>query len=88
MSLWLVFAVTFVIFPGTFFLSHFNFMHNNKSEFVWYAQLMILGFNALDTVGRKAGGMVNPSPGMCYFLSLMRIVFLFTTIYIAKLELS
>lgn len=89
LSLWLVFVVTFIIFPGAFFLSHFNFMRSmGDSEFMWYTQFMILGFNIFDTVGRKLGGVVNVSPNMTYLLSIARIGFLFTTIYIAKGELN
>lgn len=89
MSLWLVFTVTFIIFPGAFFLSHFNFMGKlGDSEFMWYSQMMILGFNVFDTVGRKLGGVIKVSPTMTYVLSIARIAFIFTTIYIAKDEVE
>jgi len=86
-SLWLVFTVTFVVFPGAFFLSHFRFMDGSKAEFEWYAQIVILTFNVMDTLGRKMGGLFTLSPCMAYFLAVLRIGFILTTIFVATMEL-
>lgn len=87
MSLWLVFAITFVVFPGVFFQSHFSFMKNlGGNEQAWYNLTIILLFNVLDTVGRKLGGLINISATMVYILSLARFVFICTTILIATKE--
>lgn len=87
MSLWLVFVVTFVIFPGVFFLSHFKFMGKlDQTEFTWYSLTIILLFNVLDTIGRKLGGMAKVSATVVYILSIARFVFICTTILIATRE--
>lgn len=88
-SLLYVFTITFVVFPGTFFLSHFNFMKNKVgAEFTWYTLIVILMFNVLDTVGRKVGGIVSLSPRKVYALAFARSIFIVTTIYIALDELD
>jgi len=87
LSLMFVFLVTFIIFPGAFFDSHLNEMKNiGSNEFTWYSLTIILIFNVLDTVGRKLGGVFMVSSELTYILSFLRIVFVFTTIFIAKLD--
>ena len=88
-AIWFVFFVTFVIFPGAFFLSHLDFMHKlGKQEFTYYSLIMILAFNVCDTIGRKLGGSVTSSAQLAMLLSLLRFVFIFTTCFIAKKELD
>ena len=83
LSLMWVFIVTFVVFPGAFFDSHFNFMDNSSNEFTWYSLSIILTFNVMDTVGRKLGGLVKVPTPIVHALSLARSLFIVTTILIA-----
>jgi hypothetical protein len=83
-AIFFVFFVTFIIFPGTFFLSHFDFMKSlDSKEFTYYSLLVILTFNVGDTIGRKFGGFYQCPAQMAYFLSFLRLGFVFTTCYIA-----
>ena len=82
MSLWLVFVVTFVVFPGVFLFSHFKFMQDNDKTQSWYSLIVILIFNVLDTTGRKLGGIVTIPSYLVYILSFARIVFIWTSISI------
>lgn len=87
LSMWWVFTVTFIIFPGTFFASHFEFMDKMKKDQVaWYNVTIILLFNILDTVGRKIGGFLNCPNKLIPILAFVRIVFVFTTYYIGHYD--
>jgi hypothetical protein len=65
LSLWGVFFITFVIFPGAFFTSKFKFLDSigekkgAQEETNWYQIIIILLFNIFDTVGRYLGGAIN-----------------------------
>jgi len=83
-SIWFVFFVTFIIFPGTFFDSHFEIMHNiGKTEFTWFTLSIILTFNVLDTIGRKLGGIIQVNIKLTYFLGIFRTVFVIIAIIVA-----
>lgn len=82
-GMWWVFTCTFIVFPGAFFRSKFNFMSGMKDEFAWYITIVILIFNIFDTIGRNLGGKVNLSNAAIPLLSASRIVFLPTTLAIA-----
>ena len=84
LTLMFVFVITFVVFPGAFFDSHFTMMQNlDSTEFTWYSLTVILIFNVCDTIGRKLGGILPVSAGMIYFLGILRFLFIFTTIMFA-----
>jgi len=53
------------------------------SEFTWYSLMIILTFNIMDTVGRKAGGMVTVSTWLTISLSILRVGLIASTILIA-----
>jgi hypothetical protein len=77
MSLLLVFAVSFCVFPGSFFDSHYWFLQSlGAAERSWYQQIVIFLFNFLDTIGRKVGGSVNIPNGLVYILAILRIGFI------------
>jgi hypothetical protein len=82
-SLMWVFIVTFVVFPGAFFDSHFLFMKGDSNEFTWYTLSIILTFNIMDTIGRKLGGMCKVSAKTVHLLSFLRSLFIASTILVA-----
>lgn len=89
LGMWFVFFVTFIIFPGTFFSSQFKFMDGMKKDRVaWYNIAIILGFNITDTVGRKVAGTFSVSNNMVPILSLIRMIFIPTTYFIAHYNSS
>lgn len=79
-SLFFVFIVTFIIFPGAFFDEHFEM----TDSFTNVTLIIILVFNVMDTVGRKFGSMVNLPDGVVYMLSLLRLALVVLTIVIVK----
>ena len=87
MSLYFVFFITFVVFPGAFLDSHFKMMNNiGDTEFSWYSITIITTFNVCDTIGRKLGGIVMIKPRTIYISSLLRTIFIITTIIIANYD--
>ena len=83
----LSFMTTFIIFPGCFLQSSFDFMSSlGDSEFTWYSLFVVIAFNIIDTVGRQAGGICKPSNCVIYLLGFLRLVFIATTVYIPLAE--
>lgn len=86
MALFWVFMVTFIIFPGTFYDSSFNFLSgisDSDERASWYQIIIILLFNVFDTVGRFLGGKVH-IPGPTVILSsVFRVIFVVSTTLIA-----
>jgi len=80
-SLGYIFIVTFIVFPGVFFNSYWSFL-DNKTQRGWYNISIITIFNVCDTIGRKLGGKYMISSGKVIAGSLLRTVFVFTTIMI------
>ena len=62
-NLVLIFAVTFICFPGLTDDSYFNFLAKVRNEANWYNLSCLLMFNLLDTIGRFCGGMESFSLG-------------------------
>lgn len=86
MTLFWVFVVTFIVFPGTFYDSSFDFLSgisNSTSRTSWYQIIIILFFNVFDTVGRWLGGKVHLSGGTVMLSSVLRSVFVVSTTLIA-----
>jgi len=89
LSVWWVFTVTFVIFPGAFFGSKFYFLDNiakktsADNENAWYQLIIIIIFNVVDTIGRYTGGKFQFKKHGVVILGLTRLVFIVTTILIA-----
>lgn len=82
LSLCWVFVVTFIVFNAAFVKAGFDF---NKSDDETQTQLLDqttvnLIFNCLDTLGRYLGGKFILSRRATMALSLLRTVFLFTTL--------
>lgn len=89
LSLWLCFTVTFSLLPGVFLKSHFNFMSKfGKGEFTWYQMMVILSFNILDTIGRRMGSILRVPAPVVYLVALLRVAFVFTSIWIVTSEPS
>lgn len=89
LSLCWVFIVTFIVFPAAFTKAGFDF---NKGDDVtksdqWDQTMVNLTFNCMDTLGRYLGGKFILSPRTTIILSLLRTVFIFTTLATA-VELS
>ena len=96
LSIWFVFFVTFIIFPGVFYDSHFNIMSNiGQTQFTWFTLSIILAFNILDTIGRKLGGYIGAkvegnfskrAQAGIYLMSIGRLLFVVIAILIAMKE--
>jgi len=86
LSNWFVFVATFIIFPGVFFESNFRFMRGMKSEFSWYIIVILLMFNLMDTIGKNLGGKIHLPNKAIPFASLARVVFIPTSIIIARTD--
>lgn len=82
LSLLWVFLVTFVVFASAFIQAGFNFTDNgDKTEAgQWNLTTINLVFNILDTVGRTLGGKVILKRRTVVALSLLRTIFIFTTL--------
>jgi hypothetical protein len=75
--------VTFTVFPGTFFDAHLTMMKNVQDQKSWYFITSTLIFNCLDTCGRFLGGKIMTTSRVVIFGSLLRTIFVVTTILIA-----
>ena len=79
-----VFVVTFTVFPGLYFSAPYDFMINNfkdrKTAISWNNMMVTLIFSILDTIGRWLGSRVNIPQRMVVLLSVLRVVFIATTI--------
>lgn len=88
MAIWLVFFITFAIFPGAFFQSKFYFLdfiadkRGASEENTWYELIMILLFNVMDTVGRYLGGKVQMKGKTAILIGYCRLIFIPSTILI------
>lgn len=85
LSLAWVFIVTFVVFPGAFFqpkatFEFLDFIEDKDERGSWYSLMVILIFNVFDTVGRYSGGIKVFPAKLVIFLSLLRTVFIVTTV--------
>ena len=83
--LW-VFIVTFVIFPGAFYDSSFDMLSSisdKDDRNSWYQIINLILFNVFDTIGRFMGGKFHLSGNTVIGLSVLRSVFIATTILIA-----
>ena len=87
LSLFWVFMLTFIIFPGAFLDSYFDFINNtdlSKDEKLsWYFIALTLLFNVFDTIGRFLGGSYMISTRTIVTSSLLRTAFAVTTTLIA-----
>jgi len=83
LSLWLVFTVTFVVFPGCFLVAGFSFTATSDGDkskkLAWDSMVVNLMFNVFDSIGRFLGGKIMIKKHTVVMLSLARLVFLFTT---------
>ena len=84
MSMWFIFASTFTVFTGAFLKSHFDFMKGMKDREAWYNLSINILFNVFDATGRKLGGSYSISDKLVPILSLLRLVFIPTTLLIAR----
>lgn len=79
LSLMWVFVVTFTVFAAAFLTAGFDFdAGENHAE--WDLQCVMITFNFLDTVGRTLGGRIGLQRRSVMVLSLLRTVFVFTTL--------
>jgi hypothetical protein len=77
---------TFIIFPGTFYISNFKMLDGIEDEeerASWYSIIIILLFNVFDTVGRFMGGKFHLPGKTIITMSILRIVFVASTTLIA-----
>jgi len=83
MALWLVFTVTFTVFPGSFLVAGFGFTSNKENDktqkAAWDLAVTNLMFNVFDSVGRFFGGKIMIKKRTVVMISIARLVFLFTT---------
>jgi hypothetical protein len=79
--------LTFIIFPGAFLDSYFDFINNSDIEenkkTSWYFILLTLLFNVCDTIGRYIGGAWHLPSRVIIIMSVVRTVFALTTTLIA-----
>ena len=84
MSLCWVFIVTFIVFPAAFFKAGFSFDQGHGNDPTTEKQLdatyVNLIFNLMDTIGRWMGGKYVLSSRTTIGLSILRTVFIFTTL--------
>lgn len=83
LALFFVFFVTFLVFPGFFWASSFDFLDGANSKDSWNQVDYLILFNIFDTVGRTAGGKLHIPSSAVIALSISRILILSTTIIIA-----
>lgn len=74
-----VFIVTFTVFAAAFLTAGFDF-DDGTNYAQWDLQVVMIIFNFLDTVGRSLGGRIALERRTVMILSLLRTVFIFTTL--------
>ena len=84
-SLMLVFAITFLCFPGLSDDSYFSFLHGVRNEANWYNITSLMINSSTDTFGRFIGGLkgFDLNRKTIAILSIGRIVFFGTFLLIA-----
>jgi hypothetical protein len=81
----LVFAITFLIYPGTFLGTTFNFLKGNSSEKAWFNILMITIFSFGDTLGRfLAGPLKLFTSKTVVILTFGRLIFITSAVLVQK----
>ena len=80
MSLWFIFTLTFLIFPGAFFRAQIQFTKDwGKNAFNWFTLLHLILYNTFDTVGRKLAPLYILPVNCVVLLSIARVTFFITT---------
>lgn len=90
-SLGLVFFITFVVFPGSFMAAQLQFWDDAfanepdadtkaKEVGAWTFNFVATFFSVFDTIGRYLGGKINTGKNVTIAMSLVRVVFVATTI--------
>jgi hypothetical protein len=87
LSMYWVFTLTFIVFPGLFFKQEVAFLKDNMSESnygAWKTTMISFIFALFDTVGRSIAGKLILKKGPIIILSLLRAVFFVTTFMIVN----
>lgn len=87
LSMYWVFLLTFIVFPGLFFKQEVAFLKKKLSESdygAWKNTMISFIFAVFDTVGRSFGGKLILQKKSIIFLSLSRSVFFVTTFLIVN----
>lgn len=81
----LVFAITFLVYPGNYLDTHFDFLNNSTSANAWFNILMISIFSFGDTVGRALAKPLRVfGPKTIIFFTVGRLIFIATAILVQK----
>ncbi|CAI2362582.1 unnamed protein product [Moneuplotes crassus] len=82
-QVFLCFAITFVVFPGTHLSTHFDFLGDSLADKAWFSVIMITIYNLFDTIGRFAGGFVQIlTSETLFYLTITRLVFIPTSVLV------
>ena len=82
-QVFICFTITFVVFPGTLLSTRFGFLGESPLDKAWLSVLIITLFNFFDIIGKFTAGLAKIlSPRTIFILTVFRIVFIPTSIFI------